>query len=453
MKPSHPHSLGITRREALQVGYSGLLGLSLASLPAAGARAAQEKTARQPKRLILVFLTGAPSHLDTFDLKPEAPAEIRGEFKPIATNVPGVSVCEHLPRLAARADKYAVVRTLAHRDNNHLVATHHVLTGYPQPGAFFDKVASRTDWPNYAGALNYCRPRSDGIPNGVNLPTFLMEGPLVWPGQHAGFLGPRHDPWQVTRDPNAPDFRMDGLRLDPRLDIGQLSDRRQLLAQVDRQQSWLANAAEGRRLTDQQDRAFSMLTSGRIAEAFEMDREPLAVRERYGRHAFGQSLLLARRLSQAGVPVVQANMGIVQNWDTHGDNFGRLKSRLLPPLDQGVAALLDDLAASGQLDETLVMMLGEFGRTPKISNTGRDHWAPCFFGLFAGAGVRGGQVIGRSDPIGAFPATTPYAPDDIGATVYHVLGINPEAEVRDRQGRPVQLNRGQVIQSLFTGNS
>src|SRR5262249_22406325 len=191
--------------------------------------------------------------------------------------------------------------------------------------------------------------------------------------------------------------------------------------------------------------------SAKIAQAFEMDHEPVAVRERYGRHAFGQSLLLARRLVQAGVPVVQANMGRVQNWDTHGDNFSRLKKNMLPALDHGVAALLDDLGTMGLLDDTLVMMLGEFGRTPKIVGTGRDHWAQCFFALFAGAGVRGGQVIGKSDKIGAYPTTTPYRPDDIGATVYHVLGINPTVEVRDRQNRPVTLNRGEVMQSLFTG--
>jgi uncharacterized protein (DUF1501 family) len=459
VKPSsraHSHPIGMNRREALQVGYSGLLGVGLSALPISGAKAAQSaaasgKTTRKPKAMILVFLTGAPSHIDTLDPKPEAPAEIRGEFKTIATNVPGIQVGEHLPRLAAQADKYALVRTLAHRDNNHLCATHHLLTGYPQPGAFFDKVASRTDWPSYAGGLNYFRPRHDGLPTGVNLPTFLMQGPLTWPGQHSGFLGPRHDPWQITRDPNAPDFRMDGLRLDPGIEVDRLGDRQSLLKQVDRQQAWLAGVAEGRRLTDQQDQAFSVLTSGRIAAAFEMDREPLAVRERYGRHAFGQTLLLARRLVQAGVPVVQANMGPVQNWDTHGDNFGQLKRKLLPPLDQGVAALLDDLTASGLIEDTLVMMLGEFGRTPKMVDTGRDHWAPCFSGLFAGAGVRGGQVIGRSDAIGAYPSTSPYSPDDVGATVYHVLGIEPEAEVRDRQGRPVQLNRGQVIQGLFTG--
>jgi hypothetical protein len=460
---THRHDIGISRRELLQVGYSGLLGLGLSSLIAPRALPAaigppRSVTLRKPKSLLLVFLTGAPSHLDTFDMKPEAPPEVRGEFKPIPTRLPGVSVCEHLPRLAARADKYALVRSLAHRENNHLVATHHLLTGHPQPGAFFDKVASRDDWPCYSSALDYLRPRHGGIPSGVNLPTFLVEGPLTWPGQHAGFLGPRHDPWQITRDPNRADFRVDSVRLVPGMEVNRLGDRRTLLEQVNQQQAWLANLAASRRLSDQQNLAFSVLTSGKIARAFELDREPPAVRDRYGRHTFGQSLLLARRLIEAGVPVVQANMGRVQNWDLHSDIFPSLKNRLLPPLDQAVAALLDDLEQSGLLQETLVVMLGEFGRAPKISRLnggkpGRDHWGSCFFGLFAGAGVHPGQVIGKSDKIGAYPATTPFTPDDLGATVYHVLGIDPAVQVGDRQGRPVQLNRGEVMQALFTGAS
>ncbi|HEV3118287.1 MAG TPA: DUF1501 domain-containing protein [Gemmataceae bacterium] len=457
--PGHRHSIGISRRELLQVGYSGLLGIGLSSALGAAVRAAgtvQAPTRRKPKSVILIFLTGAASHIDTFDMKPEAPSEVRGEFKPIATKMPGLHICEHLPRLAARVDKYTLVRSLAHREYNHLVATHHTLTGHPQPGAFFDKVASRDDWPCYAATLDHLHPRHDGVPSGVHLPTFLVEGPLTWPGQHAGFLGPRHDPWQITRNPNSRDFRVDSLRLAQGLEIDRLGDRRILLDQVNQQQRQLAQGAAGR-LSDQQQLAFSVLTSGKIARAFEMHREPDAVRERYGRHAFGQSLLLARRLIEAGVPVVQANMGRVQNWDTHSDNFRSLKTRLLPPLDRGVSALLDDLEATGLLAETLVLMVGEFGRTPKITtmpganSAGRDHWAPCFSGLFAGAGVRGGQVIGKSDKIGAYPTTTPYTPDDIGATVYHVLGIDPATEVYDRQSRPVRLNRGEVMHTLFTG--
>src|SRR5262249_13219219 len=208
----HRHPLGITRRELLQVGYSGLLGIGLSSLLAQRTAAAKDlsrgKSARTAKSVVLVFLTRAPSHLDTFGMKPDDPPEVRGAFKPIATQVPGVSICEHLPRLAAQAGKYALVRSLAHRENNHLVATHHLLTGSPQPGAFFDKVASRDDWPCYSSALDHLRPRRDGIPTGVNLPTFLVEGPLTWPGQHAGWLGPKHDPWQITQDPNRPNFRV-----------------------------------------------------------------------------------------------------------------------------------------------------------------------------------------------------------------------------------------------------
>ncbi len=456
---AHRHTIGVNRRELLQVGFSGLLGIGLPSLfaPRAAGASTHRESGQKPKSVILVFLTGAPSHIDTFDVKPEAPPEVRGEFKAIASAIPGFPVGEHLPRLAARADKYAVVRSLSHRENNHLCATHHVLTGHPMPGAFFDKVASRDDWPCYSSGLSYLRRRNDGIPAGVNLPTFLMDGPLTWPGQHAGFLGPKYDPWQVARDPNKPDFRVDSLQLAAGLEIGRLDGRRTLLDQVNRQRRQFDDLAECRRLSDQQQLAFSVLCSGRVAHAFKMDREPAGLRERYGRHPFGQSLLLARRLVEAGVPVVQANMGRVQNWDNHGNIFPTLKNRLLPPLDQGVSALLDDLDARGLLDETLVLMLGEFGRAPKLTTQpgsklpGRDHWAPCFFGLFAGGGVRGGQVIGRSDKIGAYPVTAPYAPDDVGATVYHLLGVDPAVEVRDRQDRPVQLNQGKVIEALFTG--
>ena len=460
----HRHATGIHRLELLQVGYSALLGLGLPALTTGRSATAASSipgstVPRKPRSVILVFLTGAASHHDTFDMKPEAPLEIRGDFKAVSTRVPGIQICEHLPQLAARADKYALVRSLSHRDNNHLMSTHHVLTGHFQPGAFFDKVASRDDWPSYAAACDYLRPRSDGVPTGVNLPTFLREGPLTWPGQHAGFLGQKHDPWQITNDPNLPDFHLDSLRLPQGIDVSRLENRRALLGQLNGQQRQLENVAASRRLSEQQHLAFSILTASRLSQAFEIDREPAAVRDRYGRHAFGQSLLLARRLVEAGVPIVQANMGRVQNWDNHGNIFPTLKNRLLPPLDQGVAALLDDLGASGLLDETLVLMLGEFGRTPRINaspaspNAGRDHWGPCFFGLFAGAGVCGGQTIGKSDEIGAYPVTSPYSPDDVGATVFQTLGINPESEIRDRQNRPSQLNKGVVIDALFTAGT
>lgn len=432
-----------------------MLGQRASAAPASNrGLASNPESQRTPKSVIIVFLTGACSHHDTFDMKLEAPAEIRGEFQPIATSIPGYSICEHLPQLAARASKYAVVRTLSHEDNNHLMSTHHVLTGEKQPGGFFDKIASRDDWPCYSAGLAYVRRRSDGIPSGVNLPTFLREGPLTWPGQHAGFLGPNYDPWQITGDPNSAEYRVDALTMAAGMDVVHLGRRQMLLDEINRKQSQFEEVAQSLRLQKDQQLAINLLTSSRLAQSFELHRESNEMRDRYGRTTFGQSLLASRRLVEAGVPVVQVNMGRVQNWDNHGDIFQTLKKRLLPPLDQGVSALLDDLEASGLLNETLVMMLGEFGRTPKINaGRGRDHWGPCFFGIFAGAGVRGGQIIGRSDATGAFPATRGFSPNDVGATVYHLLGLPNEVHVRDRLNRPVLLNRGEVIESLFTGAS
>ena len=441
----------VSRRQILQVGYSGLLGIGMSGLLRRTAAAEIRANPPRAKSLIIVFCTGAISHHDTLDMKPDAPAEIRGEFKPTQTSVAGTQVCEHLPKLAVRAHQYALVRSLSHKDNNHLMSTHHVLTGHQQPGGFFDKVASRDDWPCYSAGCEFLRPRSDGIPSGVNLPTYLMSSPLTWPGQHAGFLGPKYDPWQIVGDPNKPDFRVDALTLAQGLDFDRLDRRRHLLSGLEGTAS-VARDIAAYRMTEDQKLAFNMLTSGKLTQAFELNRESVEMRDRYGRHAFGQSLLLARRLVEAGVPIVQANMGPVQNWDSHQAIFTTLKQRLLPPLDQGVAALLDDLQERGLLKDTMVMMLGEFGRTPKINaEGGRDHWGPCFTGLFAGAGVQAGKVIGRSDEIAAYPDSVAYSPDDIGATVYSALGIDPHSLVQDRLGRPVHLNTGSVIEALYEG--
>jgi hypothetical protein len=441
------------RRELLQIGASSLLGISLPALYAGRAASASRQAEQGRSRsVILVLLTGGPSHLDSLDLKPDAPAEIRGEFHPAATAVPGIRVCEHLPALAARMGRWALVRSLSHGENGHLPATHRLLTGATMPnqrGSDLDNVLSRRDWPCYAAGLSFARPRSDGLPSGVTLPHSLIEGPLTWPGQHAGLLGPAYDPLLVTQDPNSPNFRMDAFSLPADSDGVRMGKRRHLLDRLD------AVTSAGAPFRGHQQRAFELLTSGRVAEAFRLEREPDRVRDRYGRNLFGQSLLLSRRLVQAGVPIVQANMGIVQTWDTHVDNWGRLKSQLLPWLDQGLAALTDDLEAEGRLDETLVAALGEFGRTPRVSTLpgstqpGRDHWAAVYSGLFAGGGVQGGRVIGASDRIGAFPTTTSYTPFDVGATVYQALGVGPEVEVRDVLNRPLRLNAGQPILPLF----
>jgi uncharacterized protein (DUF1501 family) len=438
----------------LQLGQSGLLGLGLGSFinsTSARAGVGNNEIRSRAKSLIIVFCTGAISHHDTFDMKPDAPLEIRGEFNPIQTPIPGTVICEHLPKLASRAHKYALIRSLSHKDNNHLMSTHHVLTGHLQPGAFFDKVASRDDWPCYSAGCEYLRPRTDGIPSGVNLPTFLMSSPLTWPGQHAGFLGPMYDPWQIVGDPSSAEFRVDALTLAQEIDAVRLEQRRSLLSRLD-QTAAVSRDAAANRMNEDQKLAFSMLSSGKLSQAFEMHREPSSVRDTYGRHPFGQSLLLARRLVEAGVPIVQANMGPVQNWDSHQAIFSTLKGRLLSPLDQAVAALLDDLESSGRLADTMVILLGEFGRTPKINKEGgRDHWGPCFTGLFAGAGVQGGKVIGRTDDIAAYPDSAAYSPDDIGATVYQALGLEPHSIVHDRIGRPVHLNEGKVIEALYNG--
>jgi hypothetical protein len=468
MEPTHRHHAGILRREFIQVGFSGLLGLGLSDWLGARAgvlRAATGSRSRpapnRAKSVILVFLTGGLSHLDSFDMKPDAPEGIRGDFHPIATKVPGIHVCEHLPGLAALADKLAIVRTMAHSFTNHLNATHEVLTGHPQPGAFFDKIASRDDYPCYAAAVDQLRPRRDGVPSGVTLPTFLMEGPLVWPGQHAGFLGPRHDPWQIRKDPNRTGFAFEGLALPTGLSVERLDRRKSLLDQMNVRPDVLAAHAKaaGEPFADQVERAYTLLLSGKVARAFDMSREDPKLRDRYGRHMFGQSLLLARRLVETGVPIVQVNMGRVQTLDTHSANFQTLKQRLLPPLDRGVSALLNDLHVRGLLDETLVIITGEFGRTPRIgsstgnvnSRDGRDHWAAVFSAAFAGAGVRGGQTIGQSDKTGAYPASPPYRPADLAATVYRALGIEPATQINDRLNRPSLLCSGQVIAPLYDG--
>jgi hypothetical protein len=446
---SHPL---LHRREFLQVGSSSLVGIGLPALLAGRAASANQLSeTNRPRSVILVLLTGGMSHLDTLDMKPDAPAEVRGEFKPIPTAVPGIQICEHLPRLAAHMRHWALVRSLSHGENGHLPATHRLLTGAPMPNqrnSDLDNVLSRRDWPCYAAGLDYLRPRRDGIPSGVTLPHALIEGPLTWPGQHAGFLGQAHDPLLVSQDPNSPSFRMESFSLPEGTDVVRVEQRRNLLDRI-------GGMAEADTFRHHQQLAFEMLASARVAEAFRLDREPDRVRDRYGRTQFGQSLLLARRLVQAGVPIIQANMGIVQSWDTHSDNWGRLKNQLLPWLDRALAALIDDLEAEGRLGDTLVATLGEFGRTPRVSTLpastqpGRDHWAAVYSGLFAGGGVQGGQLIGSSDRTGAFPVTTSYTPYDVGATVYQTLGIGPEVEVRDALNRPSRLNSGRPIQALI----
>jgi len=352
-----------------------------------------------------------------------------------------------------------MVRTLAHREHNHLLATHVALTGRPTPlprgGSDLDRVETRNDFPNMAAALDHIRPRTDGVPTGVSLPNYLIEGPLTWPGQHAGFLGAKHDPWQIQGDPSLTDFKMHSLSMRDGMDTHRFQARRQLLRAIGSSEAKAAQ--EIRSFHEQQELAYNILTSGKVVGAFDIHRETDAVRDSYGRNKFGQSLLLSRRLIAAGVPVVQATMGIVQTWDTHTDNWGKLKNTLLPQLDQGLEALMKDLQNTGLLDQTLVIVMGEFGRTPKVTTLpgqtlpGRDHWALAYSGLFAGAGIQGGQVIGQTDSQAAFPLTRSWSPADVCSTVYHALGVDSSTAIVDPLKRQHFLVNGSVIQPLYTG--
>ena len=448
------------RRRFLQVGAAGVVG---STLPLFHRSAAASPGTGRAKSVLLVLLSGGPSQLDTLDPKPNAPAEIRGEFSAIETAVPGISICEHLPKLAQQMSRWSIIRSLAHLEHNHLLATHVALTGRPTPiprgGSDLDRVESRFDFPNFASALDWIRPRNDGIPTGVSLPNYYIEGPLTWPGQYAGFLGPKHDPWQINQDPNDPNFRIDSLSLQPGVTSPRLLSRQHLLDELNRSSTSCTDSGRMDSFGQQQELALSLLTSDRVAKAFEIQREEGAVRDRYGRNKFGQSLLLSRRLIEAGVPIVQAAMGIVQTWDTHVDNWGRLKGTLLPQLDQGLAALMDDLAGTGLLEQTMVIVMGEFGRTPRISTLpgqsvpGRDHWAHTYSGLFAGAGIRCGQVIGKTDDIAAYPVSRSWSPADVCTTLFDSLGVSHDASINDPLGRANHLLKGDIIEPLYTGAS
>lgn len=450
------HPNGIKRRDLLQVGCSSFLGLTLSGLLAQRARASNQ---REPKSVILVFQTGGGSHIDSFDPKPDN-STIKGEFRPIATRIPGVQFTDQVPNLAARADKLAIIRSLAHGDNRHLSSTHNTLTGSPQVfrgNSNEDRELSRLDWPCYGGTLERLRPSSGGLPTQVTLPIPLIEGPLTWPGQHAGFLGPKYDPFLIHADPNLDPFKVAGVQLLDGMTTSRLTNRKELLAGLNQQERALDQLAQVRQFTDQQEAAHSMLASGKLRGVFDIQQESDRLRDKYGRCRMGQSLLLARRLVEHGVPYVQTNMGHVQSWDTHSNIFSRLKDKLLPGLDVGVSALLDDLEDRNMLDDVLVVVVGEFGRAPSITNDGahpkpgRGHWAYCYSGVFAGGGVRGGQVIGSSDKSGGYPITTPYHPNDIGATIYQALGVDPRALIIDQQSQPRYLNKGKVPDVLYTG--
>lgn len=439
----------LSRRTVLKVGGLGLAGLNLPSLLQAEQSPRRRKaTARS---VILLFQFGGASHLDSFDPKPSAPREIRGEFATFKTRVPGTLVSEHLPRMASIADKYALIRSVHHTRSAHNPGAYYSLTGREPLTNLVTANASATDFPHPGSVVAALDPGERKVPPFVSLPTMIADGPFRTPGEFAGFLGKIYDPLWVLADPNAANFNVEQLTLPAELDIERVQERRSILRELDAKSRMAEQVAAVQGMKAYRGRAIDLLTSPATRKAFALNEESDRMRDRYGRNTYGQSVLLARRLVEAGVRFVTVyySRGI-GGWDTHKDNFNILKKSRLPHTDQSVSALLEDLQARGLLDETLVYWTGDFGRTPKINkDAGRDHWPQCQTVLMAGGGVRGGQVYGTSDAIGARPAEKPVRPDDITATLFHALGIDPETMVYDQLHRPMPISAGKPLHTLF----
>jgi hypothetical protein len=472
------------RRDFLRLATSGGLALNLggllraqAAVPCASAIA--PRSTAPIKSCILIFYYGGPSHLDTFDMKPNAPAEVRGEFKPISTSVPGLHVCEHLPHMSRLMHKVALVRSMHHKNRLHDSASTEVLTGRPSPNGDREEFnAIKQFFPCHGASLSYCRrDQSLDIPHAA-LP-FVFHNVVDVPCQGGGFLGATFDPLQIVVDPERAVYRAGALEREADLPRERLGQRRSLLETMEAALREAPSAAAALELRRYYDRAFQLLDSQKIRDALDITRESSATRDRFGfgpapattgegggggngaelgyrRQMRGQNLLLARRLVEAGVPFVNVydfrQQG--QNWDAHFKVANQHKNHLLPLADQSLSALIEDLDERGLLESTLVVAMGEFGRTPRINkDAGRDHWPDCYTILLAGGGVRGGYVHGASDAIGAYPASDPVSPADLAATLFWRFGVDPETEIHDLTGRPYRLADGQPVRSLFVGES
>jgi uncharacterized protein (DUF1501 family) len=452
-----PEGAAISRRGLLKAGSLGLMGVTLPRL----LRADQENRAAgitpRADACIVIFLNGGPSHLDMWDMKPATPDGIRGEFKPIATSVPGLQVSEHLPRLAGQMHRATVVRSMHHSVNNaHALAVYTSLTGHDRGDGNVAVGNGPSDYPSIGSTLAKLRPPAAATISNVSLPYITKEGAggPPQPGFFGGFLGGAYDPLFVLRDPNAPDFAVPELTLTADVSDARLSSRRGLLAALEQQfeKSSAKTAADA--MNGFQERALDLLSSPAVQRAFRISEEADKVRESYGRNIYGQSVLLARRLIEAGTRAVTISWAPDANatWDTHGGNFEKLKTTLLPQFDAACTSLIVDLAERGLLDRTLVAVLGDFGRTPKINNAngGRDHWNYCYSLMLVGGGLKGGFIYGASDKIGAFPASNPLSPGDIIATLYHQLGIAHDQWVHDQFARPHRLvAKGDVVPELL----
>jgi Protein of unknown function (DUF1501) len=472
-----------SRREALQIGAIGILGLGLNQL--SGLRQAKAAAGRSPsgkaKSCIFIFLSGGLSQHDSFDMKPEAAEDIRGEFKPAATKTPGLYICEHLPQLAARSHMWALCRSLTHSSNDHSAAHHIMLTGRSQlPTGLNPNSDSRRDDPSIAAVTGFALRSnpSNNLPTAVVLPERLVHSTgRVIPGQFGGRMGPRHDPWVIEASPfhntsygAFPEYAFDHqvrgkaderifqapqLSLPKGLGMQAVNGRLQLLKSLKFQRERLATFAQVENFDRLRQDAVSLLTDSPILSALNVTKADPKQLDRYGRNSFGWSLLMARQLVAAGVNLVQVNLGNNETWDTHGNAFPHLKNNLFPPTDKALAALLDDLQSTGELDETLIVMAGEFGRTPKITLLqqhyklpGRDHWGAVQSVWMAGGGVRGGNVIGKSDAQGAYPIEQPVKPENFAASIYDALGIPATATWHDAENRPHQIYHGEPIAGL-----
>jgi len=439
-----------SRREWFRLGGLGALGLSLSDLQAASPVSGNNKFGAA-KSCILFFLGGGPPQHETFDPKPDAPREIRGDFKPIGTNVPGIHFCELLPKVARIADKLTIVRSMHSDVHVHSLSGYYMLTGRKHPGRG-ELSASPDDWPSIASVVGQLKPCRRVPFSSVALPEVIHnDNAPPWPGQNGGFMGVTWHPHVLHCNPSRPNYKVVGMELPEGLGHLRINERATLRQQLD--EHFLKNQRDGQ-LTGfnvLQQRALDVLRDGAIHAAFKLDREKESIRDHYGRTHLGQSVLLARRLIQAGVRLVQVNWPREKGdqmtgnplWDTHHHNTDRLQNNLCPPLDQTLSTLITDLNDRGMLKETLVVVMGEFGRTPKINKRGgRDHWGSCYSVALAGGGVPGGQVIGSSDGHGAYPKSRPLRPPDLAATIFHLLGISHHAEFRDRLDRPLPVVEG-----------
>jgi len=442
----------ISRRQLLQVGGLGWLGLHLPGL--LRAEATNTGTPRIDS-CILIFYYGGPSHIDMWDMKPDAPAVVRGEFQPIATSAPGVQICEHMPLTAQVMDKACLLRGMHHPMRNHNSAAAEALCGRTPDSGDLELLADDAlSFPCYGSLLTHqLEDRQRELPH-VALP-HVMYNVVKLPGQTAGFLGSAYEPFQIQADPNAPNFSVRELQYAAGMNETRLRHRRSLVQSIDRQTDASSSGDASDSMNVYYERAFDLLRSETVRRGLDISREPASLRQHYGRNVHGQSVLLARRLVESGVRFVtvfdKVHNGQEANWDSHQSVFPRHRDHLIPPADRALSALIEDLADRGRLDSTLVVALGEFGRSPRINpGAGRDHWPECYTVLLAGGGVKGGFVYGASDRMGAYPERDGVTPGDLAATLFSCFGLDPSGVIRDITGRPYHLAAGRPLDVLFT---